>query len=326
MFENLPTVPTAQEVLDRAFNRASKVSVSVRGDKRFKTLEHTRAEAATDNIRQILDRIVEGFPDFGALSDFHQDLAGATVDLDRTRQALGALHWASRTVGRVSRQQLAQLRHAEDSDKDAIRSARRALYGRASDIVEDVAADLDHLRKARDALARLPEIDPEAPTVVIAGYPNVGKTSILRKLSRATPEVASYPFTTKGIAVGHIVHQPPGPYEEVRIQVVDTPGLLDRPLEDRNEIERRAVLALRHLSRVVVFVLDPSEYCGFPYEDQLDLLASVRERFPEARILEVDGKADLKTTGERLAVSAETGDGLDDLREAILAEFEPEMA
>lgn len=321
MFEHLPTVPTAQEALDRAFNRASKVSVSVRGPKRFKTLEHARTESAAENLQNLLQDIVEGFPNFDRLSDFHRELAGVTVDLDRTRQALGALNWAATTIEQVARTHLQRIRNAPDTDKDAIRTARKAFYGRASSIVEDVAEDLEHLREARQALAVLPAIDPEAPTVVIAGYPNVGKTSILRKLSNATPEVASYPFTSKGISVGHIVHEDRSLREPLKIQVIDTPGLLDRPLEERNRIERRAITALRHLHQLVVYVLDPSEYCGFPMEDQRNLLATLREAFPDADFIEVDGKADLQATGERLAVSCETGEGLDALRERILAAF-----
>jgi len=40
-------------------------------------------------------------------------------------------------------------------------------------------------------------------TVVVAGYPNVGKSSFIRLVSTAEPEIAAYPFTTKGVIVGH---------------------------------------------------------------------------------------------------------------------------
>ena len=39
---------------------------------------------------------------------------------------------------------------------------------------------------------------------VLAGMPNVGKSSLVRALSSGTPEVNDYPFTTRGVSVGHV--------------------------------------------------------------------------------------------------------------------------
>lgn len=55
------------------------------------------------------------------------------------------------------------------------------------------------------ALRRIPEIDMSIPTLVLVGAPNVGKSSIVRIVSSGTPEVANYPFTTRGLSVGHII-------------------------------------------------------------------------------------------------------------------------
>ena len=69
--------------------------------------------------------------------------------------------------------------------------------------------------------------------------------------------MAAYPFTTKGIDVG--IHEA----GHRRYQVIDTPGLLDREIEDRNRIEMQAVTALKHLANAMLFILDPSETCGY---------------------------------------------------------------
>ncbi len=51
------------------------------------------------------------------------------------------------------------------------------------------------------------------------------------QVTRADVEVQPYAFTTKSLFVGHM------DYRYLRWQVIDTPGILDRPLEERNTIE-----------------------------------------------------------------------------------------
>lgn len=50
----------------------------------------------------------------------------------------------------------------------------------------------------------MPVVDLEMPTLCLVGAPNVGKSSLVRVLSTGKPEVCNYPFTTRGILMGHI--------------------------------------------------------------------------------------------------------------------------
>jgi len=52
-------------------------------------------------------------------------------------------------------------------------------------------------------------------------------------------------------------------------KVVDTPGILDHPLEQRNTIEMQAVTALAHLQCCVLYFIDISEQCGYTIKEQV---------------------------------------------------------
>lgn len=62
-------------------------------------------------------------------------------------------------------------------------------------------------------------------------------------------------------------------------QVVDTPGILDHPLEERNTIEMQAITALAHLRAAVLYVMDVSEQCGHTLSQQLELFNNIRPLF-----------------------------------------------
>ena len=105
------------------------------------------------------------------------------------------------------------------------------------------------------------------------GFPNVGKSSFINKITRADVDVQPYAFTTKSLYVGHT------DFKYLRWQVVDTPGILDHPLEDRNTIEMQAITALAHLRSAVLYVMDLSKQCGNTLPQQLELFNSIKPLF-----------------------------------------------
>ncbi|CAB4313982.1 unnamed protein product [Prunus armeniaca] len=108
-------------------------------------------------------------------------------------------------------------------------------------------------------------------TLLICGYPNVGKSSFINKITRADVDVQPYAFTTKSLFVGHT------DYKYLRYQVIDTPGILDRPFEDRNIIEMCSITALAHLGAAVLFFLDISGSCGYSIAQQAALFHSIKQ-------------------------------------------------
>lgn len=91
----------------------------------------------------------------------------------------------------------------------------------------------------------------------------MGKSSFINKITRADVEVQPYAFTTKSLYVGHT------DYKYLRWQVIDTPGILDHSLEERNVIEMQAVTALAHLRSCILYMMDISEQCGHTLEEQV---------------------------------------------------------
>lgn len=58
--------------------------------------------------------------------------------------------------------------------------------------------------------------------------------------------------------------------------MLDTPGILDRPLEERNTIEMQSITALAHLRAAVLYIVDLSEQCGYSLAQQVGGRVGVR--------------------------------------------------
>jgi len=318
MFE-IPTVLTADEILDKAFKRASKVDWE--GPTRLETVREiniSKLKSSSDTIVSTMGKYVKAFPSIDRQSPFYAELINVTIGRDKLKKALGAIDWSRGNVARIAREATRQMASARKID--VIDELRRAAYGRISSFVKQVGKELKFLSKARDIMKKYPAINPEQPTVVIAGSPNVGKSQLVAKISTAKPRVAVYPFTTQEISVGTFEKK------YFRYQVVDTPGLLDRPLEERNSFELRGILALKHLADLVIFVFDPTETCGYPMSEQEHLLKQIREQFSTIPIIEVENKADLtKSKDERLKISASTGYNVSKLVDRIVAALKAEQ-
>lgn len=318
MFE-IPTVLTADEILDKAFKRASKVDWE--GPTRLETVREiniSKLKSSSDTIVSTMGKYVKAFPSIDRQSPFYAELINVTIGRDKLKKALGAIDWSRGNVARIARDATRQMASARKIDR--IDELRRAAYGRISSFVKQVSKELKFLSKARDIMKKYPAINPEQPTVVIAGSPNVGKSQLVAKISTAKPRIAVYPFTTQEISVGTFERK------YFRYQVVDTPGLLDRPLEERNSMELRGILALKHLADLVIFVFDPTETCGYPMSEQEHLLKQIREQFSTVPIIEVENKADLtKSKDERLKISASSGYNVSKLVDRIVAALKPQQ-
>lgn len=319
MYSSIPTILRSDELLDKAFGRAAKIS---KEDKvaHFRVRKTTSAqlEAVRDALLESLKRYGTSFPNLDKVPTYERELVDVVVGVAPLKRALGRVAGACEVLEKVLGDKLRTIGRSRDVQE--MKKAKAAAIGRASSVVEELGEALRFLGHARDVLRAIPDVSPGDPTIVVAGYPNVGKSSILAKLSRARPEIAPYPYTTKSASLGHFHWPESGPeHRRRRYQVVDTPGLLEKPAAKRNTIERQAVLALRYLGDVIVYVLDPSEACGYDLPAQQRFLDQVRAEFAGIPFVVIENKADLrKTGGGNLAVSCETGEGIAELKQRIV--------
>lgn len=170
------------------------------------------------------------------------------------------------------------------------------------------------------------------------GYPNSGKSSLLSAMSRASPHIAPYPFTTLNPLVGYIEYR-----DGFRVCAADIPGLIAGASEGRG----RGHDFLRHLERTkaLIYIVDAAGVDGRdPVEDlqvlvdelaaygdgsmlqrealvianKVDLLTPSRYEEVKSRLDAIVESVGIHMHGEILGISAGvTGEGLSDLSRAI---------
>ncbi|MFC1592285.1 GTPase Obg, partial [Thermodesulfobacteriota bacterium] len=166
--------------------------------------------------------------------------------------------------------------------------------------------------------------------VGLVGLPNAGKSSLIAAVSHATPKIADYPFTTLTPEVG-VIELP----DYRCIVMADIPGII----EGASGGKGLGIQFLKHVerTRVLLFVLDISEYAETPAETALETLRKEIELFGQGladkTFLIAANKVDLDPDGalleafsekldaglrERLyPISAATKQGLDGLVAAL---------
>jgi GTP-binding protein len=168
----------------------------------------------------------------------------------------------------------------------------------------------------------------------LVGLPNAGKSSLLARITRAAPKVADYPFTTIDPVLGTLEA------DERQLVIADVPGLIEGAADGAGLGDEFLAHIERCRALAHVVELDPPEGAPSPekaYEVVRGELGAYGEGLGELPEIVVLSKRDLlpedqveravaewsDRLGERvhgvLAVSAATGEGLDDLSAAILA-------
>lgn len=115
-------------------------------------------------------------------------------DKDHFKLALGQVNSVRGVVDTIAKEYVRLLKYADSPYKTKM--LKRAALGRMCTTVRKLAKSLSYLEEVRKHLSRLPGINPFTRTLLLAGHPNVGKSTFMNAVSNANVEVAEWAFTT----------------------------------------------------------------------------------------------------------------------------------
>jgi len=289
-FKTIQVIPGAKDLIDIILSKTQRKTPTVVHPQysigRLRKFYMRKIKFTQQNIHEKMSAILEEFPKINEIHPFYSDLMNVLYNRDHFKLALGHLNTAKGLIDNVAKEYVRLMKYADSLYR--CKMLKRAALGRMATIIKKMNASLVFLEEVRKHLARLPTINPHTRTLIVTGYPNVGKSSFMNIVTNADVEVQPYAFTTKSLYVGHTDHN------YVRWQVIDTPGILDHPLEHRNTIEMQAITALAHLNACVLYFVDLSETCGYTLEAQVQLFENIKPLFHNKPLIIVANKTDAK--------------------------------
>jgi nucleolar GTP-binding protein len=331
---SLPVVRAPNEML----SRAKKVIYHVKPDKEIKNVRLRARKHGAETLNALMQALCVPLRDtitgykrvWTQLHPFERVVFDLSVRARQDRDGLtlqavlDEINEGRKLILEATKEWIAQVKNAETAKKASELTVDGQQY-----LLEMfdryVAAPVTDLLDIQKSLRSAPVIDLDTPAVVLVGAPNVGKSSIVRAISSATPEVNNYPFTTRGMTLGHVevfwanattIAKAIVPEHDIKYkkrhlssevavgkyafsqlcQIMDSPGLLVRPDAERNEMEALTLAAMQHLPTAVMYVMDLSGAAGdrcSSVQDQLLLRKEIRQRFPRRPWIDVVSKYDL---------------------------------
>ncbi|HEW93388.1 hypothetical protein DRN84_00100 [Candidatus Geothermarchaeota archaeon] len=280
--------PLKCDVLEEeAFSKASKAANKIPYQGKLRTArrrEEARVMVLANVFEKHLNRAIKILSTYFETDEFYRELVKLYFSEGDIKRILKRFRGLLEVINKIRGDYIHRISREEDISK--LTRIRREAQGRIASLIKDIAEDMDIVIDLYKYCRRLPSLDLEYPVFIVAGAPNTGKSSLVKKLSTANVKIASYPFTTKEIHVGHM-------RENYFIaQFIDTPGLLDRPISEKNPVEMKAILALKYLKGEIIYLFDPSPERYYDPDKQFNIYFSITESFPDKEVLPVINKVD----------------------------------
>lgn len=205
-FKKVTVVPTAKDFIDIVLSKTQRKTPTVihRHFKisRIRGFYTRKVKFTQQTYHDKLAAIISEFPKLDDIHPFYADLMNILYDKDHYKLALGQINTAKHLIDNVAKDYVRLLKFGDSLYR--CKQLKKAALGRMCTIMKRQGRSLQYLEQVRQHLARLPSIDPNTRTLLVCGFPNVGKSSFMNKVTRAEVEVQPYAFTTKSLFVGHM--------------------------------------------------------------------------------------------------------------------------
>ncbi len=228
-----------------------------------KDLELEKVRFMNTKVNQCVRAISNPYPKFAKVDEVYIKLINTSESkVKEIEEALNRLRWIGNYCDELTQNTLDKIKKAKTHN--TIGFIMKKYLGKVNSLFRKEKIHFEKLEIARKFMSRLPKFE-DMYTVGIGGFPNVGKSTLMKKITGSNVEIQNYPFTTKGLMFSYLKKR-----DKKIVQLIDTPGLLGR--DKNNSIEERAELILREHCSYIVFVIDITQSCGYSIEQQLALL------------------------------------------------------
>merc|ERR1712136_691454 len=123
---------------------------------------------------------------------FYVDLMNVLYDRDHYKLALGQINTVRHMVDNIAKDYVRLLKYGDSLYR--CKQLKKAALGRMCTIMKRQGPNLAYLEQVRQHLSRLPSIDPNTRTILITGFPNVGKSSFINKITRVMSKFSHMPL------------------------------------------------------------------------------------------------------------------------------------
>ncbi|VDI67808.1 nucleolar GTP-binding protein, partial [Mytilus galloprovincialis] len=182
-FKKITVVPPSKDFIDIVLSKTQrKTPTVIHKQYRIGRIRHfymRKVKFAQQTFHDKLTQILTDFPKLEEVHPFYADLMNVLYDKDHYKLALGQINTARHLVDNVAKDYSRLLKYGDSLYR--CKQLKKAALGRMCTIMKRQKQSLEYLEQVRQHLSRLPSIDPNTRTLLICGFPNVGKSSFINK-------------------------------------------------------------------------------------------------------------------------------------------------